>query len=191
MVSSSTPTVSADVNDIVTYLTTIKKAQAAWHQKADAPAWQRPIEALILEVGQAWTPQARPKSVRRGIPKLCYSNARQLVERHNSWRYVEGFALGPNSPLPVPHAWAVDVHDRVIDNTWTDAAQSAYFGAVIWLPVLQAMIAESGQEGFFGSDYLVGFPILKLGRIPTVGELLRAAAERRVAKDAQNAPGAS
>jgi hypothetical protein len=179
-----TRTETADANDIITYLETITRAHALWHRKADAPAWQRPIESLILEIGQIWTPQQLLRGVRPGPPKQCFASARQLVRRRTALRYAEGFALGPESPLPVPHAWAVTGDDEVVDPTWVDPEHSAYYGVVIPLPSLQAMIAAAGQEGFFGSDYRVGFPTLKLGRIPTTEEIQAAAEAHRRAQRA-------
>jgi hypothetical protein len=181
-----TRTDTADVTDVINYLETITRAHKLWHRKPETPAWQRPIESLILEIGQAWTPQRLLRGVKPGPPKQCYASARQLVRRRTTLRYVEGFALGPESPLPVPHAWAATGDDRVVDPTWVDPERSAYYGVVIPLPSLQAMIVAAGQEGFFGSDYRIGFPTLKLGRIPTADEIRASADAHRNVQQARS-----
>jgi len=170
----------AETSDVVSYLETVTYAHRLWHTSADAPPWQRPIEALILEIGQSWYPQALPSGVKRGTPKQCSRNARLLASRRTkTLRYCEGFALGPDSPLPVPHAWTVNASDGVVDPTWDAPERSAYYGVVIPIPVLRTMIEIAGQEGYFGSEYMANFVTLKLGRIPTVAELRGAGAARR------------
>lgn len=165
----------AEVAAVVRYLETVTRAHTLWHQQAEAPSWQRPFEALILEIGQPWLARQLPRTIRPGTPKLCYHNAERLVRRSRGrLRYVEGFALGPNSPLPVAHAWAADEQDRVVDPTWIAPDRSAYYGVEIPLASLTAMTTIAGLPGFFGSDYRVEYITLKLGRIPTPAELLLA-----------------
>ncbi len=44
----------------------------------------------------------------RGRAKRCYVNATAFALKHSSLFYTEGYALDPEFPLPLQHAWLVD-----------------------------------------------------------------------------------
>jgi len=90
---------------------------------------------FILTNGRQWETQALPEDFQRGIPKECFSNSQQLLLEHHvqlldeSLTYVEGFACHAGGlNFPVHHGWLVDEHQRVVDVTWNNPKDSAYFG---------------------------------------------------------------
>ena len=83
--------------------------------------------ALVLELGRSFTPQRRPKGIKRGRQKQCYENAYALLAQHPTLTYCEGFVLAEGVRIPVEHAWCIDEEGNVVDNTLRDPS-IAYFG---------------------------------------------------------------
>ena len=54
-------------------------------------------ESLVLHYGRFWTPQPKPKDVRWGRQKQCFSNAYDLAYCRPDLTYCEGFALDSDS----------------------------------------------------------------------------------------------
>src|SRR5215831_13237626 len=107
-----------------------------------------PRARFILEHGRSWTVDLneppRPKGLRRGRKKECYSNAGRLALDHPEWRYVEGYvalALGEGE-LVIDHAWLAD-GDRVIEPTLPGYG-TEYFGVAVELDSLRQNITDHG-----------------------------------------------
>ena len=83
--------------------------------------------ALVLKLGRSFTPQRRPKGIRRGRKKRCYENAFEVMVEHETLTYCEGFVLTEGLRIPVEHAWCIDEEGNVVDNTLPDPG-TAYFG---------------------------------------------------------------
>ncbi|KWA83942.1 hypothetical protein WL29_21485 [Burkholderia ubonensis] len=101
---------------------------------------------FILKLGRDWFPQALPADVPRGPQRQCYENAGTLVLRQPELSYVEGYACPPGL-IPVHHAWCVDAHGRVIDNTLSDPANSLYFGVPFTRDLLWETISDTKHWG--------------------------------------------
>ena len=97
---------------------------------------------FILREGQWFEPRPRPPAFERGQPAMCFGNA-ILLSARSGLRYVEGYALPPDSvelvkglrvrvddaDQAVHHAWNLDAEGRLIDTTWKEPGQ-AYVGVV-------------------------------------------------------------
>lgn len=94
--------------------------------------YDRPVDVYVRQHGEWFTPQPRPKGVRKRKAGQCYANAMQFVFRQHvtygrAFWYVEGYALCEFGW--VEHAWAADADLNVIDQTWDNPERSQYFGA--------------------------------------------------------------
>ncbi|MBV7518960.1 hypothetical protein [Ensifer sp. ENS12] len=83
----------------------------------------------LMKYGSAFQPlDQRPQWLRQGQARDCFNNATAYAAVRDDVLYAEGYALEPELPLPVQHAWLVDRHGQVIDPTWKDTRDHAYFG---------------------------------------------------------------
>lgn len=142
------------------------------------PASMLCIESIVLKLGRAWTPKARPAGMRKMRNGLCYMNAYRIQVFDGGLRYVEGYAASPDSLIPVAHGWCVNEQDEVVDPTWKDPERTAYYGIEIPEDLLHCSMALTRVYGFFGS-VRTGKLVSELGRLPTVDELQRAHKEER------------
>lgn len=110
------------------------------------------MEEFILRQGFTCEPQPLPARYSRMAAKMCFSNAGYLVKRqrkHNpALRYVEGFAMRLDFPIPIHHAWAIDRDDRVIDPTWSNPETAQYIGRVVPRADLIAMTRGYSESVF-------------------------------------------
>ncbi|MGW3369747.1 hypothetical protein ACWDOR_43245 [Streptosporangium canum] len=109
---------------------------AAWSALAPPVGRQRygSLYGLLLDLGEWFTPAARPDGVAGGAMGFCYANAAEAVNARPGWRYIEGLALLDTGPtrLPVPHAWAASPDGRTaVDVTWPDGRGTAYLGVAL------------------------------------------------------------
>lgn len=89
-------------------------------------------ERFVLRNGQVFEGRKRPKGYRRGTPKECFSNSARLVQKDLfGLRYVEGYVISKDLPIPILHAWAIDAEDRVIDVTIKEPEKHEYMGVVV------------------------------------------------------------
>lgn len=89
-------------------------------------------EQFVLEHGRSFTPQPYRLEVWgfKGVTKRCFANTYELVKQHpDKLRYVEGYCIPPQFNIPIPHAWAIDSQDRVIDPTLVSGVRD-YYGVV-------------------------------------------------------------
>jgi hypothetical protein len=127
-------------------------------------------EALVLGLGRPFTAGSLPTPRRlRGPYRACYRNTFKLVHARPQLRYTEGYAIATIDDdftgIPVQHAWAVDDAGRVMDPTWPDAGRSAYFGIEFDLADVSRHIIRTNGAGVLAGDYLLGFPLLRTGRL--------------------------
>ncbi|WP_378941208.1 hypothetical protein [Mesorhizobium sp. ANAO-SY3R2] len=109
--------------------------------------------AALLRYGQEFEPKGElPSWIQRGAPKECFANtARALLARIGSGRrdirYAEGYAVDRvGIPLPIQHAWLVDVNGFAIDPTWSDGADHLYFGIAFKTDFILAMLRQTNGE---------------------------------------------
>ena len=101
---------------------------------------------FLLIHGQAFTPptRPRPKGMRKGSDKQCFSNATNAAYWDNH-RYVEGYAT---SFIPVHHAWVLDGDGTLIETTWAKPGD-AYFGVVFPQDIVDLSMLLTGFYGVF------------------------------------------
>lgn len=113
-----------EVNGLVDYLTWLVTSRKLLMPKSDG----RCYEALVLEAGQAYTPQPLPDDVDRGPYGNCYENSLLMAVRHaGRLHYAEGWAES-SIGLPIQHAWLVDADGNCYDPTWDDNLDRQYYG---------------------------------------------------------------
>jgi hypothetical protein len=111
----------------------------------------------LMRYGQDFRPQTRtPTWLRLGEPRNCFNNAATYAVVRSDVHYAEGYALEPELPIPVQHAWLVDRYGRVIDPTWTDTKHHVYFGLVFKREFVLNMLTQShGQAGLLINMHLL------------------------------------
>lgn len=73
------------------------------------------LEDFVLSNGKKFNKIPKPKWVKKGIIKQCFSNCLEAVLKHpDKLTYCEGYASGI---IPVHHAWLL-YENQVIDPTW-------------------------------------------------------------------------
>ena len=110
---------------------------------------------ILTKYGKAFN---RPKTAVRylpgGEPQQCYANSFKLAVEAGM-TYVEGYAVPKSVPIPLAHAWVLDAHGRIVDNTWKDGTE--YFGVAFKTEDLIVMSEMSGYAGgVFENLYLIG-----------------------------------
>jgi hypothetical protein len=91
------------------------------------------LEHFVLQRGAVMAPPTvkAPREI-RGPRRECFRNA-ALAAHEGEYIYCEGYATTWEcSPVPIFHAWLVDLRGRTIDPTW-DMGGSEYIG-VPFLP---------------------------------------------------------
>lgn len=87
------------------------------------------LAELILDIGQPMEAQPLPEGVERGPKKQCYGNSWELwIQNPEEYTYCEGFALSSATGLVTNHGWCVDLDGMVVDVTWDDPENNAYYG---------------------------------------------------------------
>ena len=119
-------------------------------------------EQFVLEHGRSFTPQ--PYRLAdwgfKGVPKRCFANTYALVKQHpDKLRYVEGYCIPPQFNIAIPHAWAIDSQDRVIDPTLVSGVRD-YYGVVFDIGYVK-LISRDGRRGVAMIDNKAdGLPLL-------------------------------
>lgn len=133
------------------------------------------FQDLVLREGQIFIPCQKPRGIKFGKVKDCFSNATNLVLDREDLFYVEGFAsIELIAGLPFAHAWATDSRGIIIDNTWRTSG-TAYLGVVFGREYLRKKLLETRQYGILdypNVDILEkGFPegaLIKIAGLPSV-----------------------
>jgi hypothetical protein len=119
----------------------LQKMSQAWRSlKASPGAWL--TAEFLLHKGVDCQAQALPKRYSRMIPKQCFRNAAQLVQRRKGLQYCEGYFLRPDIGIPIHHAWAIDQENRVIDPTLDDPEAGEFIGYPMALAMRKQWISK-------------------------------------------------
>ena len=102
------------------------------------------LDRFILRNGKAFAPGNRIG--RKGAPKECYGNATKFVFRHHDAKYVEGFVINKELPIPIHHAWVTFDGKTVMDPT-LDAEKYEYFGVEFDTSTLRKETVKLGVYG--------------------------------------------
>src|SRR6266699_7109036 len=70
---------------------------------------------FVLRHGKWFELKPFPLGTRCGQPKACFGNAIVLAAVHD-YKYFEGYALAPDFPMPIHHAWNATLSGDLIDN---------------------------------------------------------------------------
>lgn len=141
---------------IVEYLATLSRFSTGKRE-----GWRYSSYAeLVLDLGQEWNPAPLPPTIEHGTKKECFRNALLLAFDNSDLTYVEGWGT---SIIPVEHAWCVDYDGNVVDPTWDDGFERAYFGVAIPTQIAIRIVTETGYYGIFGNDFRNDFELLKNG----------------------------
>jgi hypothetical protein len=116
-------------------------ATMARHERTFGPS------TALTEFGRIYKAiSERPRWLAHGKPKSCFLNATAIVLVRDDVAYVEGYALDPNIPIPLQHAWLVDSNGRVIDPTWADNKGHVYYGIAFKRDFLADALSKAGGE---------------------------------------------
>lgn len=136
---------------LLDYLRTMADMERQCNRSEELNLYQR-----MLNEGQFFKPDHLLRGYRLGKVKECFYNAANLVLFNNDdeLRYVEGIAY--SGLIPTPHAWAIDIDNRVIDNTWRtrgkygcEPEKKAYFGIIVPTDELRKEILRTKIWGMF------------------------------------------
>ena len=109
------------------------------------PSEHQSGEEYVLRYGRFFEAQSLPRRYKPGRGKACYYNAYMLATEHAELTYTEGY-VSTSHGVPVKHAWCIDRHSRVIDNTLKQPERCGYFGLTVPLAVLTAVALERGNH---------------------------------------------
>ena len=119
------------------------------------------LEAFILRHANVSGTGERnmPYGMVRGKPKQCFQNAYREADEGGIFTYCEGFAMSANLPIPIHHAWLVNMRGKIYDPTLRDAHLYEYLGITVSYPVLHAETDRTGVYGLLdpGSGLNVDF----------------------------------
>ena len=120
------------------------------------------IEEFILQYGQHYPEyQTKPKWVKKGIIKECFSNClHALMGNSDRLIYCEGYASGV---IPVHHAWLM-LDGKVVDPTWHGrdivSPKTEYFGIQFNTQYVLKVARESGYYGVL-DNFAQNYPLLR------------------------------
>jgi hypothetical protein len=111
----------------------------------------------LMRYGRDFRPSAlRPNWLLTGERKNCFNNATAYAAVRDDVFYAEGYALEPDLPIPVQHAWLVDRAGKVIDPTWDDTKDHVYFGIAFNRAFVMSMVEmNSGEAGLLVNLHLL------------------------------------
>jgi hypothetical protein len=104
-------------------LTEFLQVHAAWKR---GPFHYHMAEDFLLQHGKWFEPRPLPKGTELGVPKNCFGNS-ILCAARDGLKYIEGYAVPFDVPLPILHGWNANERDELIDTTWGNCGH-AYFG---------------------------------------------------------------
>ncbi len=101
----------------------------------------------LSRYGRKFLPRPnRPHWLLLGPKRACFSNATPYAITRNDVFYAEGYAMEPEIPIPIQHAWLVDHSGAVIDATWDDTKEHVYFGIAFKQSFVSQVLTENGNE---------------------------------------------
>lgn len=111
----------------------------------------------LIRYGRRFTViAAKPSWLRMGEKRNCFNTATAYAVTRNDIFYVEGYALEPELPFPVQHAWLVDANGQVIDPTYEDTTDHVYFGIPFKRDFVFDILAKNkGQAGLLVNLHLL------------------------------------
>lgn len=118
------------------------------------------FEDFVLKCGQKFEDYIpRPKWVKKGIIKQCFSNCYKEVRRNrDKLIYCEGYAY--SGIIPVHHAWLI-YENKVIDPTWCDFNDNKeYYGIKFSFDYMEKIAIETGYYGVI-DNFVQNFPLLR------------------------------
>lgn len=121
---------------------------------------------LVLTYGIQFQYAPLPKGINPGKLQQCFANATALSDRRRGELiYVEGYCAGL---IPMMHAFCVDEHDRVVDNTWCPPHCSpgqSYFGIPFRRDYMATMQLRTGYYGML-DQWEANWPIFEVAHQP-------------------------
>lgn len=111
----------------------------------------------ILKYGQVFKlPEKKPDWLQISEPRNCFNNATACAVTRPDIHYAEGYALAPDLPIPVQHAWLVDSEGQVLDPTWPDTQDHVYFGIAFRRQfVIEMLTSNADQAGLLVNMHLL------------------------------------
>ena len=82
--------------------------------------------AFLAKYGRDFEPSPLPRGIKLREPGRCFDVARELA-RADWGAYARGFALHPDHPEPLAHAW-VSKYGAAIDASWPKSERASYWG---------------------------------------------------------------
>lgn len=149
------------------------EAQATIIRKIHSkPDWKyEAFEELVLDCGILMKAKPLPRNIKHGSPKQCYWNCQELVFKRKNLTYVEGYAIAPQVPIPVSHAWLLTPEAYVIDPTWNPPGV-VYLGIPLSTNWVKSFLKSREQTtntqnlSIFEGNYLEEYSLLKNGLPP-------------------------
>lgn len=132
------------------YVEGVIRDRIGWILDGVNPSYFGPENALLKYGKRMDIVVDRPLRIPEGLRRECYGNcvkALLLNQADDDLFYAEGYAAGRGGLwIPVQHAWLVDQHGQVIDPTWEDATDNAYFGVVFRRTFVCDMLEKAQME---------------------------------------------
>lgn len=101
----------------------------------------------LSKYGRKFLPRAmKPDWLQLGPKRECFGNAAPYALTRDDVYYAEGYAMEPELPIPVQHAWLVDLSGAVIDATWDDTREHVYFGIAFNNSFVSETLAVNNNE---------------------------------------------
>lgn len=107
------------------------------------------IESYVLQFGRPFFGNPQSPKYRKGRAKRCFVTCGNHATEGRG-TYVEGFAITPDSPMLIHHAWLTSDGTDAVEVTWKSPAEkNHYFGLPVSSQLLSACMCESGRYGIF------------------------------------------
>jgi hypothetical protein len=101
----------------------------------------------LSRYGQRFLPRReKPEWLQIGPSRACFGNATPYALVRDDVLYAEGYAIEPEPPIPVQHAWLVNAAGEVIDPTWDGIKDRVYFGIAFKRSFVDETLARNQNE---------------------------------------------
>lgn len=130
-----------------------------------------PMQRFVIELGTEMYPaNILPSHIKSGVIKECFYNAYNLAL--DGYTYVEGYAVNQVIAIPIHHAWVIDRHGAVIDNTWSDTSNCAYFGIEFDIDELLSITTKTGVYGLLDTGIGINMDLI-YSKAPHLENIIR------------------